>query len=157
MRRIGIVMTLGLALLVSAYGQTPQSSGQTPQSQGQAAKPKQTAKFKGKILIERLPKGVEGVVLDKDTGSLKLKSGYEFVRKNASTVKVVRRMAGGGRGGVVFEGSCDCRASTPGLEAPGECSVTIMDPVLYCTQGSCAGNCNLTVTVGGKKLSVIMY
>jgi len=157
MRRIGIVMTLGLALLVSAYGQTPQSSGQTPQSQGQAAKPKQTAKFKGKILIERLPKGVEGVALDKNTGSLKLKSGYEFVRKNASTVKVVRRMAGGGRGGVVFEGSCDCRASTPGLEAPGECSVTIMDPVLYCTQGSCAGNCNLTVTVGGKKLSVIMY
>ena len=139
--------TLILIALVLAAAQAPSSTGQSPQ---------RLAQPKGRLLVDRLPDGVDGVVLDKKTAALRLKSGYEFVKKDNRTVQVAVRMAGGGRGNIVFTGSCNCippKGSTPS----GECTASIIEEALTCQKGTCTGECKLAVTVGGKIKGLILY
>jgi hypothetical protein len=149
MRRIHLVTVVVLILiaLIVAFSQTPRS---TTQSRAQPAKPK------GKVLVQRLPDGVEGVVLDKKTAALKLKSGYQFVKQENGSIGVAARMAGGGPGNIVFTGTCNC-LPPKGQTASGECTASIIEESLTCQKGSCSGDCKLAVTVGGKSTGLIIY
>jgi hypothetical protein len=149
MRRMHLVTVLALILiaLIVAYGQALRS---TTQSTAPAAKPR------GKVLVQRLPNGVEGVVLDKKTAALKVKPGFEVVKKDDTTVQVVTRIAGGGRGNIVFVGTCNC-LPPKGQTASGECTASIIEESITCQKGSCNGECKLAVTVGGKSTGLIIY
>ena len=146
MRRIIVVITLALASLISA-------SGQTPRSRGQAVRPK------GKALVNKLPVKAQGVTLKK--GTVRLKPGYKFVKQEDGSVTVAR-IRGGGGGGLGIGGSWDCGCisiGVPGGDPPeGRCSAQIAaGGVLFCNKGTCNGGCELEITIDRVKTGVIMY
>jgi hypothetical protein len=104
----------------------------------------------GKPLVRSLPARVQGVELV--GGTIRAKSGYQFVKQPNGTV-IMTRMGAAGVGGTF---DCVCEG-IGGTNATGACAATITAGVLYCTQGTCTGSCRLDVTVGGIRTGVIMY
>ena len=98
----------------------------------------------GKPLVKRLPANIEGVELV--SGTVRAKSGYQFVKQLNGSVTVAR-MAGGGVAGTW---SCDCSGT-------GACGAVITQGILYCITGTCRGSCDLTVTTEGLRKNIIMY
>jgi hypothetical protein len=103
----------------------------------------------GKPLVKHLPAKIEGVELV--GGTVKVKSGYKFVKQPNGTVTVAR-IAGGG-GGLGVGGSWECSCTN------GECGSQTIGGTLTCTKGTCKGPCVLVVTTdpGKKKLGIIAY
>ena len=137
MRRINllILFALATALAICTYGQEWRSESQT--------KPP-----KGKILVERLPEGVEGVEL-KD-GMVRLKSGYKFVKGKGNTVSVAR-IRGGGDLNARGTWSCHCSDDS------GGCSIFQTPSSLYCETGGCTGACELKTTTNEGVVAIMRY
>jgi hypothetical protein len=138
MRRISvIILTIASVLMMLAC-----VSNQAPT----AAAPKA-----GKPLVKRLPAKIEGVELV--GGTVRAKSGYQFV-KQANGTAIVARMGGGGGGpGLGGTWSCTCSGS-------GTCSVIIVGSWVWCFRGSgatCTGECDLTVTTTGFSGGIMAY
>src|SRR5437764_1978044 len=87
MKRICILTAIALTLATMIYAQS-----QTPKSKSSAAKSESSgannlrAKTKGRLLVKRLPDGVEGVVIK--NGAVRLLPGYKFARHSDNTVTV---------------------------------------------------------------------
>jgi hypothetical protein len=148
MRRIvHLIVVVALATALPVHAQS-----QAPRSERKAAK--------GKLLVSRLPDGVEGVVLEK--GRLKLKPGYKFVRQSRNSVAVERMAGGGGGGGSQgIKGSFQCFCSDV-FEGGGEggCSLNQTPTSLSCmksTENGCRGSCELSTIVAGIRKGLILY
>jgi hypothetical protein len=143
MRRIHFVpvVILMLSALMFAHSQSPAPTRSKP---------------KGKVLVDRLPDGLQGVQLDRKVGALKLKPGYGFVKQTNGSVGVAARMASGGFGTIIFAGSCNC-IPPKGQTAKGECVARVVEEALQCDKGSCNGECKLAVTIGSKTTGLILY
>jgi hypothetical protein len=136
MRRELLLATLTVALILplSAIGQKNKS----------ADKP-----AKGKVLVNRLPDGVEGVALEKSR--VKLKPGYKFIKQSGNRIAVARIRGATPEVGGTW--SCDCAGD-------GSCQVEIDGGFLTCTPGgqnACKNGCYLDVTVGPKAKNIIIY
>jgi len=85
-----LVAAVTIILVICAYGQKPRPGGQATEtdSKGQPSK-ELIAKAKGKkLLVKRLPAGVEGLELKDET--LRVKSGYELVIQPDGTSAIAR-------------------------------------------------------------------
>jgi hypothetical protein len=136
MRRAFLFAAIAFALTlpVCAIGQTTRST---------------TRPVKGKVLVDRLPNGVEGVVLEK--GRLKLKPGYKFTKQSGNKIAVARIRGEGPQVGGTW--SCDCGGD-------GSCQIEINGGFLMCTpagQNPCKKGCYLDVTVGAQAKNIIIY
>ena len=156
MKRINIIIASSLTLtaLVCAYSQTPGPGGQNHLQKSQ------TVGTKSKVLVKRLPKGVEGVTLENN--GVRLKRGYDFKKKSNNEVIVVARAAGGVGPGQQVSGSwsCVCETSSTGERGVGGCSASISGSTLTCvksSQNGCNTSCSLDVTASGDKTGVIRY
>ena len=112
---------------------------------------------KGTAVVEKLPEGVEGVIMEK--GVVKIRPGYKAVKKgNKVTVIVtVMRSAVGGAGGRLGVGgswSCVCKQGT------GGCSTMVQDNQIFCAPGgepACPDKCVLSVVINALKSEIIRY
>ena len=148
MKRISMIVAIALTLtpLTNVSSQTPNANSRTPQSSGRDMRPK------GRVLINKLPAGAQGVTLK--NGAVRLKPGYKFVKQDNGAVTVARIRGGGGLG-IGGTWNCDC---TTGLGAgQGTCSVTVAGIIITCLKGTCNARCELTTTIEGLKTGVIMY
>ena len=131
MRRISvIVLTIASVLLMLAC-----VSNQAPTT----ATPKV-----GKPLVKRLPAKIEGVELV--GGTVRAKSGYQFVNQPNGTVAVARM--GGDTVGVGLGGTWSCSCIQAGDKT---CSVFLSGAYIWCVAGStCHAGCKLSVQpIGG--------
>jgi hypothetical protein len=120
MNRINLVTVVGVILiaLIFAYSQEPQRTTSPSATQAEFS---QSVKAK-KILVNELPKGLEGIVLEK--GIFKLRPGYKFVNQTRNTVAVALK-AGGGLTGTF---TCGCYAKAGSGKTPsGNCKVKTTD------------------------------
>ena len=150
MRRIQIVTVVALILtaLIFAYSQSPRSSSRTGQTGDQARK-SEVWKAK-KLLVKELPKGVEGIVLEK--GVFRLKPGYKFVKPSAGTITVARD---NGTGGLAQTWSCTCDA---GVQRPsGSCTLDTSGVFFTCTKSTCSDSCKMSTALDGNKIGLAIY
>ena len=148
MKRIQIITVVAVLLtaLIFAYSQTPQSRNRTGQTESQAQK-SEVVKAK-KVLVNELPKAVEGIVL-KD-GVFRLSPGYKFVRKSSDSVAVALQAGGD------ISGSFNCYCTTD----KGSCNLVISPTAIGCNKSkkdSCTGECQLNTTIDGNKLALAIY
>ena len=147
---VSVLAVLTLALLVSAYSRTTQSSKTadvTPQAS--TSQPTQPVKAK-KILVKELPKTIEGITLE--NGVFKLKAGYKFVPQLNNTVKVALQAGGGG-----VTGSFDCFCAK---EGGGGCSAKTVGGTISCGKSKttpCSDDCILRTTIDGVKSRLAIY
>jgi len=152
MKRYSMVLFAMIALSALAYdyrtihGQQP---GTRRDVTSGAATPAITETPKGKALVEKLPEGAEGVVLEK--GVVKAKPGYKFVKKGNS---VMVRKAGSG-GGMGIGGSWSCNCSAGG----GGCETSYDENAIMCRKAGseCSDKCLLSVVVKGLKAQIVQY
>jgi hypothetical protein len=133
MGRVIIVITLALTTFVSA-------GGQSQRSRGKSVRPA------GKLLVTKLPDGVEGVTLIK--GRIRLKPGYKFVRQEDGTVTVARIRGGASSVSGTFK--CQCAGG-------GDCELSIGVGNMFCKTGTCKGSCSLFITISGGTVGLIQY
>jgi hypothetical protein len=145
------LVTLALALLI--YAQKQESlSGHVAEINSSTASEDQVQKLKGTLLVKRLPKGLEGVML-KD-GVVTAKPGYKFVTGEDGIVRVA--LVKGGGGGLSDTGgswSCKCAGE-------GGCSSATAGPTLFCSKSptdTCKGECTLTVIIKGVTNRIMAY
>ena len=142
MRRIFIIaVTLAFISLICVSGQTPNANTQRPQLSGKVERPK------GKVLVNKLPSGSQGVSIK--NGAVKLKPGYKFVKQENGTVSVARIKGGGAGVGGTWD--CSCWSGTGGCEA------YILADTISCLKSDCTGSCKLSIVIKGAKTGVIMY
>jgi hypothetical protein len=139
MKRRNLLVAAAIAQIVTTFGcvSTPPPDAQTPRT--------------GKVLVERLPVGMEGVELVADT--MRIKPGFQWVKQPDGTV-IVQRIAGTGDGGPGLEGtwSCDCDTGPYSCEA-----VLLDDTTLKCKYKDCL-SCKLSgKTKTGSKTAIIAY
>jgi hypothetical protein len=137
-KRTSVIVAMAVAVMLTIFACV---SNQPPSAQAPKA---------GRPLVRSLPARVQGVELV--GGTVRAKSGYQFVKQPNGTV-MMARMGGPGVGGT-FDCVCEGTINNP---ATGACAATIVGGLLYCTQGTCTGSCRLDVTVGGIRTGVIMY
>ena len=124
-------------------------------SQAPSAAPKP-----GKLLVKRLPAGIEGVELI--GGTVRANAGYKFVKHPNDTVTVAK-MAGGGSGArIAGIWSCKCvyhHGRLAGLNPLGACPVEISGgTTLNCKTEKCTGTaCELTVKTGELTAAIVAY
>lgn len=152
MKRYSMVLAAAMALSAFALGfQTTQSQqpGTRRDVTSGAATPAITETPKGRVLVEKLPEGVEGVVLEK--GVVKAKPGYKFVKKGNG---VMVRKAGSG-GGMGIGGSWNCTCSAGG----GGCETSYDENAIMCRKAGseCSDKCLLSVVVKGLKAQILQY
>jgi hypothetical protein len=146
MKRLSPMFLLGLTLVACTYSKTAPPEAPAPSPAVQTSSPAQSAVPKGKVLVEALPAGVEGLELR--NGELRLLGGYEFVEQPENAFKVMRARDGQ----QVGIGGCGC--SRLGLCKP----VLSPDGIIVCqVEGLCIGSCGLAVTAGGVSTDIIMY
>jgi hypothetical protein len=147
MKRLSMIVTIALTLtpLMNVSSQTPNANSRTPQSRGQAKRPK------GRVLVNKLPAGAQGVTVR--NGAVRLKPGHKFVEQGDGTIAVAR--IGGGGLGVGGTWKCTCKRIAG--QAQGTCDATIVSDLLVCNKNTCNGNCELTVTVTGLTKGVIRF
>jgi hypothetical protein len=112
------------------------------------ASPAITETPKGKALVEKLPEGVEGVILEKDM--VKAKPGYKFVKKGNKVM-----LMNAGAGGVLGAGGswqCLCRGT-----GNGTCEPLIVDNHLSCLRKDCSEGCYLSVVISKAKAEILRY
>jgi hypothetical protein len=143
-----LIALIGLSALAYDYQIT---NGQQPGTRrdvtSSAKTPAITETPKGKVLVEKLPEDVEGVVLEK--GAVKAKPGYKFVKKD-NRVMVMKI----GSAGVADTGGswvCLCKSTK------GSCIVYVTDNRLECARDDCDGECNLGVVVRKVRTAIIQY
>jgi len=152
MKRYSTVLFGLIALSALAYdfrtihGQQP---GTRRDVTSGAATPAITEEPKGKVLVEKLPQGVEGVVLEK--GVVNAKAGYKFVRKG-DKVMVMRAAATGGSHEAGGSWQCICKGA-----GTGACEPLISDNHLSCLRKDCSEGCYLLVVVGKAKAGIVRY
>jgi hypothetical protein len=155
MKRISItivvtLVTLALALLI--YAQKQKSpSGQTAETNSNTASEDQVQELKGTLLVKKLPKGLEGVML-KD-GVVTAKPGYKFVTGEDGIVRVALVKGGGGLSDTGGSWSCKCAGE-------GGCSSATAGPTLFCSKSptdTCKGECTLTVIIKGVTNRIMAY
>jgi hypothetical protein len=147
MRRISIIM---LAIAFVFLMMLRSVSSQAPTAAPKAGKP----------LVKRLPAGIEGVELI--GGTIRAKSGYNFVKQSNDTVTVARMAAGGRGAGIAGIWSCKCvhhHGKLAGLNPLGACPVEISGgTTLNCKTEKCTGvACELTVKTGELTTAIIAY
>lgn len=159
MKRTSIlaVVTVTFMFFTYVYSQDSRSGRREPKiSAEEQLLNEQRAKARGKeVLVERLPEGVEGVMLEEKT--LRLKPGYKFVKKGG-TVAVVARSASGGLGSKVLgsTGTFDCNC----VQGTGDCEEFFIGNLMGCKPtryNACTGACTLIIKRGGVATSIIMY
>jgi hypothetical protein len=101
----------------------------------------------GKALVTKLPAGIQGVEMVGNT--VRVKSGFNWV-KHPNGTWTVARMGGGGGLGVGGTWSCDC--TTGANSCDGETS----DGTLKCVSRDCL-SCKLTVKKDGRRYAIIAY
>jgi hypothetical protein len=99
----------------------------------------------GKPLAKSLPARVQGVELV--GGTVRVKSGFQWVKQPNGTVTVARIAGGSG-----LQGSWVCKCSTGGT-----CRLQITGRFLVCLPAGCSGACDLIVTTTGLTTPVIAY
>jgi|SRR5207248_1639596 len=107
----------------------------------------------GKPLVKRLPAKIEGVELV--GGTVRVKSGFKWVKQPNGTVTVARMAGGGGGLGVGGSWSCDCTGG-----GTGSCTSVTTQGSLSCYKGSaatCTGRCELTVSTTGLRTGIFIY
>src|SRR6266480_1387547 len=119
----------------------------TESSRSDSTAPVASPVKRGKLLVKRLPEGVEGVEI-KD-GAIHLKEGFKFVKEGKGKV-VVARMRGNNATG---SWSCACT----GENRSGSCEEDIEQASLLCNAGSCTGTCKLSVVVKGATTAIFAY
>lgn len=167
MKRFSILVAAVLTLVAFAYGYNEPHPGvvngqedirtqERPISREEirGRVPRDRAELpKGTTVVEKLPEGVEGVVMEK--GVVKIKPGYKFVKKG-NKVTVMRSTVGGagGRLGVGGSWSCVCKQGT------GGCSTMVQDNQIFCAPGgepACPDTCVLSVVIKALKSEIIRY
>jgi hypothetical protein len=156
MKRYSIALIVLAALSVSAfvYNLARPAIGQQPRTTRDVSSSRDTADItetpKGKVLVEKLPEGADGVVLEK--GVVKAKPGYKFVKKGNSVM--VRKAGSGGGFGIGGSWNCNCSAGGGGCEAYSD------ENAIMCrkTVGSdCSDKCLLSVVIKGVKAQIVQY
>jgi hypothetical protein len=156
MKRISItivvtLVTLALALLI--YAQKQKSpSGQTAEINSNTASEDQVQKLKGKLLVKKLPSGIEGVMLKE--GVVTAKPGYQFVTGEDGTVRVALVKGGGGPSDTGGSFNCSCDGGQ------GGCSPATVSATLSCIKNptdACKGVCTLTVIFKGVTNRIMAY
>jgi hypothetical protein len=153
MKRISlsILAVLTLALLVSAYSRTTQSSKTADvTAQTLTAQPASQPVKAKKVLVKELPKTIEGLTLE--NGVFKLKPGYKFVPQPNKTVVVALQAGGSG-----VKGSFDCFCSK---EGGGGCSAKTVGGTISCAKSKekgCSDDCILITTIDGLKSRLAIF
>jgi hypothetical protein len=149
------ITTLAALLALSALAYHYQTThGQQPGTRRDVTSARSTPAItetpKGKMLVEKLPEGAQGVLLEK--GVVKAKPGYKFVKKD-NQVTVMR--IGGGIGGPGIGGSWDCNCGSGG----GGCEVNSDDNVIHCRKAGteCTDKCQLSITIKRLKTQILQY
>jgi hypothetical protein len=136
MKAMSVVLAAALTLMLLGCAQE-QKQSPTAGSPGQSQIPR------GTVLVKQLPAGAEGVELS--GGSLRLKSGYTFVKQPRQGFAVARM---GGQ--PVTSGGCGCTGGT--------CDPELKGGIIVCeNKGGCTGHCGLALTVSGVKTQIIQY
>jgi hypothetical protein len=155
MRRLTILAIAVLTLLVvAAYGYNHVQDRVGRRPEGTTARPTTGREVpKGTVLVQKLPEGTEGVVMEK--GVIKARPGYKFEKKD-NKVTVMSMIGGGGTGGsrVGGEWSCVCK------QGVGGCSTMVQDNQIYCAPGgepACPDKCVLSVIIKANKAEIIRY
>ena len=155
MRRIHIVTVAGLILsvLLLAYSQTPPAMTRTDQTTTEAQRT-QPVKPR-KVLVKQLPKGLEGIVLEK--GVFKLARGYKFVNQTVNSVAVALSV-----GGVVTGTfSCGCYREGTGRNPSGNCKVASdKDGRLLCIKDEtnpCTALCFLEANINHNRSRLAIF
>lgn len=154
MKRINlsILAVLGLALLVSAHSRTTRSSAQTEQ-RATPAQPSELVKAK-KILVNEVPREIEGVMLE--NGVFRLKQGYKFVNQTKNTVAVALMASSATTGTFI----CGCAVNAGSGKTPsGDCEASVRNDqngvgTITC-QKKAANPCNDTCLMSAKKTNRI--
>lgn len=140
---VSILAVLALALLVSAYSPLPQASRQ----------PDQSVKAK-KMLVNEVPKDLEGIALE--NGVFKLKQGYKFVNQTRNTVAVALKADGAITGTFM----CGCVVAAGSGKTPsGDCEAALRNDqngvgTITC-QKKAANPCNDTCLMSAKRTNQI--
>jgi hypothetical protein len=141
MKRIIAISAFAIALtmLGLAFSQSPNATTSKPD----------------KVLVKSLPKGIQGLELVGAT--VKLKSGYKFVKHVNGTVTVDLMRGGGGGLNVGGTWNCNCKS---GSGAGGTCTVKTDDSSISCINmgtDTCPGVCKLIVTTNVFSGGVVAY
>jgi len=146
MRTIHVIsiFVLILTAVIFTYSQSPQSSGRPMQSETRIQE-NQPVKA-SKLLVKNLPKGLQGIVIEK--GVFRLKQGYKFVNLPNNTVGVALK-ANGEIGGTF---TCGCyKEAGAGGSVSGTCRVAFdKENRMMCRndpQNSCSAVCFLEAKV----------
>src|SRR5438552_4378256 len=125
MKANAAVLTLvALTLVLLACACAPeQRQAQTSKSTNPSQMPK------GTVLVKQLPAGAEGVELK--GSSLRLKTGYKFVKQSRHGFAVAR-ISGGQP---VLSGGCGCTG--------GACDPVSKYGIIVCEPNGCTGSCGL--------------
>ena len=118
MRTTYLISTLAVILIgmIFAFSQSTQSTSRTQAATTQESQPVKARK----LLVKNLPKGLQGVALEK--GVFKLKEGYKFVPHPDGTVGVALKASGEVSG--TF--SCGCyKEAGSGTQISGACKLAM--------------------------------
>jgi hypothetical protein len=148
MKAFHLVIVGGFILvnLIFANGQSPGT--QARQDVSQTVQTKQ-AKAK-KVLVEKQPEGLEGVVLE--DGKFKLKPGYKFLPQSNGKVGIA--LQAGGRG---VKGSFNCACLKTG---GGGCAILTVEGELHCSKSDekpCSDYCSLVVIIQGLRTKLAIF
>ena len=148
------ICVLILAAVIFTYSQSPQSPSRPMHSEAQIQE-NQPVKA-SKLLVKNLPKGLQGIVIEK--GVFRLKQGYKFVSLPDNTVGVALR-ANGEIGGT-FTCGCYKEAGTGG-SVSGTCRVAFdKENRMMCRkdpQNSCSAVCFLEAIVNSHSSRLAIF
>lgn len=149
MRRMSLPIVGALVLITFAfvYSQSPSTAPQTSQTVTETAESK-PAKAK-KVLVKKLPDGLEGIVLE--DGQFKLKPGYKFLPTTNNKVNIALQA-----GGHSVKGSFDCFCPKQG----GNCSAVTVGGIISCSPSKttpCSDTCMLRTTIDGYKTKLAIF
>jgi hypothetical protein len=143
-----------LIALVLAYSQSPQptSPSTQPAPQAEVAKPVKAKR----LLVRKLPEGLEGMVLK--NGMFALAPGFKFEPRGETAFALVRVNNSGGGGSATVDCSCS------GHNVTGSCVPKTVSgggtTVLSCgppKENRCTGECVMVVTMGGSKTKLAIF
>lgn len=146
--RVVIVGVLVLIMFMFVHSQSPSTAPQMSRTITESAE-SQPARAK-KLLVKKLPEGLEGIILEE--GQFKLKPGYKFLPQTNSKVTIAL-MAGGHS----VKGSFDCFCPKQG---GGSCSAVTVGGIISCQPSKttpCGDSCMLRTTIDGYRTKLAMF
>jgi hypothetical protein len=152
MTRFAAITLLLLPLVLTSCSSKQDSKSTQPPPQATTSSPAQATPTpparKGRALVTKLPKGLEGVELA--DGGLKLKDGYEFRQEKDGTLSIARMQD---PHPTPPAPRVWCKCSGGG----GTCKPGSQGPLAVCVTDSACTNCVLGVTFGGADIDLFMY